>query len=48
MLVGVEFGVSQHGGHHGRRSLCWEVAASARLGREGVGAMFEHALGEAT
>ena len=48
MLVGVEFGVAQHGGHHGRRRLLWEVATSADLGRKGVGAMVKHLLGEAT
>ena len=48
MLVGVEFGVSQHGSHHGRRRLLWEVTMSAGLGPESVGAMSEHLLGEAT
>ena len=47
VLVVVEFGVAQHGGHHCRWRLLWEVAARTGLGREGVGAMVEHALGEA-
>ena len=46
-LIVVEFGVAQHGGHHCRWRLLWEVSTRTGLGREGVGAMVEHALGEA-
>ena len=48
VLVGVEFGMAQHSGHHSWWRLLWEIATSAGLGGEGVGAMVEHALGEAT